>query len=183
VCGVVHQVLEGPKFDDPGCRCPTCREVCQTVSLWEHGAWRDRHLRVHACLCRSHIWQPVWILVWGVSTIALNVSITVHHGTSRRGGQILEEFWLVEDQSCAHVETCVCGTCPWGPLHEVRRSFDASCPTCRDVCQTVLATLFLAWGLERDRHLRVHACLLPVGRTFGSGFWYEASRPLLSTSV
>jgi hypothetical protein len=36
----------------------------------------------------------------------------------------------------------------------------------------VLATLWEHGGLED----RVHACLLPVGRTFGSrfGFWYEA---------
>jgi hypothetical protein len=44
--------------------------------LGSMGAWRDRHLRVHACLLPvggPHLQQ---VFVWGVSTIALNVSIT-----------------------------------------------------------------------------------------------------------
>jgi hypothetical protein len=40
---------------------------------------------------------------------------------------------------------------------------------------------FCEHGGLGDRHLRVHACLLSLGRTFGTqfGFRYGASRPLL----
>jgi hypothetical protein len=88
-------------------------------------------------------------------------------------------FSLVEAESCTHVEP-MCGGAPgpWGALREVRRSFDASCPTCREVSNRAGDT-FWEHGLGRPSSAR--ACvLLPLavarlGRRFVFG---EASRPL-----
>jgi hypothetical protein len=71
--------------------------------------------------------------------------------------QILEDFGLVEGRICTHVETVGSCICPHGALYEVRRSLDASCPTCREDVKPCYDT-FWEHGVLRD-HLRVHACL------------------------
>jgi phage FluMu protein Com len=73
--------------------------------------------------------------------------------------RVAENFggvWLVSGQILRTLKLCVCCAPVLGELHEVQ-TLDAHCPTCRKVCQTVLATL-LEHGGWRDRHLR--ACVL-----------------------
>jgi hypothetical protein len=83
---------------------------------------------------------------------------------------------------CTHVETGVVWVLVLGSPHEVRRSLDASCPTCREVCQT-LAT-FWSMGLgERPSSARACVSLLPVGRTFGRGLDFGIASLERLTSV
>jgi hypothetical protein len=76
---------------------------------------------------------------------------------------------LLEDR-ILHVETNVCGV-----VHQVLGVTKFDDPWMRVVqpviCQTVLATLLGAWGLGETVMLRVHACLLPVGRTHLAAGW------------
>jgi hypothetical protein len=161
--------LGATKFVILGCRCVAGRCV---KHFWEHGAWRDRHLR--ACVL-----LPVG------RTFGSRLDFCMRRldhcsqrqynrsnldRTSKRWPQILEELGLLKTESCTHVET-VCCTLSFGRISRSSTILGCRCPTCRDVCQTVLATLWEHGGLERPSSARARVSC-PVGHFGRFGFWY-----------
>jgi hypothetical protein len=156
-----------------GCHCPTCREGMSNRAgdtFWSMGAWRDV---ICACMrsCCRVAFGSRFGFVWGVSTIALNVSITgqtLDRNIEKRGGKNFGGVWLVEGQILRTLKPVCVVLC----TRSLRFKFDDPWMPCQTVgCMSMAGRALLgAWGLERPSSAR--ACVsLPLRSHIWQPVW------------